>query len=293
MEQEGWLWKTLNLSSLCFLIHKHLQLLLHHQLLQHYHRLLKVLVFKKQDISDAGFFLFLIYSLSFRCTLNFVFLFFVFCFLFFFSIDHMCSVSCLGYVPNFFWLFLSGAEIGRFVAMLRNPSSILKTCAAFALLQVTEAAWHILYSKLNSTLDYHLVSDMIVFLEFWSFGCSLRSLVEDMPCTMLASCRMPEQQEFFVVQPQRPLPHSKRKSSPGLFFAISSITRLSIPCRSNSSVVYNPLSQVILDLCGVSHVHNCSTCHKNTAGWTWCKWSKQTINWQVLLIFSLLLELLS
>lgn len=29
----------------------------------------------------------------------------------------------------------SGAEIGRFVAMLRNPSSILKSCAAFALLQ--------------------------------------------------------------------------------------------------------------------------------------------------------------
>uniref|UniRef100_A0A7N2LG29 Uncharacterized protein n=1 Tax=Quercus lobata TaxID=97700 RepID=A0A7N2LG29_QUELO len=28
----------------------------------------------------------------------------------------------------------SGAEIGRFVAMLRNPSSILKACAAFALL---------------------------------------------------------------------------------------------------------------------------------------------------------------
>ncbi|XP_052116137.1 protein ARABIDILLO 1 [Arachis duranensis] len=31
----------------------------------------------------------------------------------------------------------SGAEIGRFVTMLRNPSSILKTCAAFALLQFT------------------------------------------------------------------------------------------------------------------------------------------------------------
>ncbi|KAI5598346.1 hypothetical protein BDE02_02G125800 [Populus trichocarpa] len=31
----------------------------------------------------------------------------------------------------------SGAEIGRFVAMLRNPSSILKACAAFALLQFT------------------------------------------------------------------------------------------------------------------------------------------------------------
>ncbi|XP_059633863.1 protein ARABIDILLO 1-like [Cornus florida] len=31
----------------------------------------------------------------------------------------------------------SGAEIGRFISMLRNPSSILKTCAAFALLQFT------------------------------------------------------------------------------------------------------------------------------------------------------------
>ncbi|GJN20125.1 hypothetical protein PR202_gb07460 [Eleusine coracana subsp. coracana] len=31
----------------------------------------------------------------------------------------------------------SGAEIGRFVAMLRNPSSILRACAAFALLQCT------------------------------------------------------------------------------------------------------------------------------------------------------------
>ncbi|GAB4844292.1 Protein ARABIDILLO 1 [Ancistrocladus abbreviatus] len=31
----------------------------------------------------------------------------------------------------------SGSEIGRFVAMLRNPSSILKACAAFALLQFT------------------------------------------------------------------------------------------------------------------------------------------------------------
>lgn len=30
----------------------------------------------------------------------------------------------------------SGSEIGRFVSMLRNPSSILKSCAAFALFQV-------------------------------------------------------------------------------------------------------------------------------------------------------------
>jgi len=41
---------------------------------------------------------------------------------FFFSLSSFCG--------------LSGAEIGRFVAMLRNPSSILKACAAFALLQV-------------------------------------------------------------------------------------------------------------------------------------------------------------
>ncbi|KAK2650788.1 hypothetical protein Ddye_018277 [Dipteronia dyeriana] len=31
----------------------------------------------------------------------------------------------------------SGAEIGRFITMLRNPISVLKTCAAFALLQFT------------------------------------------------------------------------------------------------------------------------------------------------------------
>ncbi|KQJ97820.1 protein ARABIDILLO 1 [Brachypodium distachyon] len=31
----------------------------------------------------------------------------------------------------------SGAEIGRFVAMLRNPTSVLRACAAFALLQFT------------------------------------------------------------------------------------------------------------------------------------------------------------
>jgi len=41
---------------------------------------------------------------------------------FFFSLSSFCGLSV--------------AEIGRFVAMLRNPSSILKACAAFALLQV-------------------------------------------------------------------------------------------------------------------------------------------------------------
>jgi hypothetical protein len=32
--------------------------------------------------------------------------------------------------------FASRSEIGRFVSMLRNPSPILRACAAFALLQV-------------------------------------------------------------------------------------------------------------------------------------------------------------
>lgn len=36
----------------------------------------------------------------------------------------------------FFVNILSGAEIGRFVSMLRNQSPVLKACAAFALLQV-------------------------------------------------------------------------------------------------------------------------------------------------------------
>ncbi|KAL0007567.1 hypothetical protein SO802_009069 [Lithocarpus litseifolius] len=40
----------------------------------------------------------------------------------------------------------SGAEIGRFVALLRNPSSILKACAAFALLQFTiPGGWHAMH----------------------------------------------------------------------------------------------------------------------------------------------------
>ncbi|KAG8653723.1 protein ARABIDILLO 1 isoform X2 [Manihot esculenta] len=40
-------------------------------------------------------------------------------------------------IPEAGHLRCSGAEIGRFVTMLRNPSSTLKTCAAFALLQFT------------------------------------------------------------------------------------------------------------------------------------------------------------
>ncbi|KAM7261071.1 hypothetical protein ACFE04_026546 [Oxalis oulophora] len=35
------------------------------------------------------------------------------------------------------WMLTRGAEIGRFITMLRNPSSTLKSCAAFALLQFT------------------------------------------------------------------------------------------------------------------------------------------------------------
>lgn len=38
---------------------------------------------------------------------------------------------------SYFFITVSGAEIGRFVAMLRNPSPTLKACAAFALLQAS------------------------------------------------------------------------------------------------------------------------------------------------------------
>lgn len=49
--------------------------------------------------------------------------------------------NCLNIFLVFYFLhfiFLSGAEIGRFIVMLRNPSSVLKACAAFALLQVDD-----------------------------------------------------------------------------------------------------------------------------------------------------------
>lgn len=39
-------------------------------------------------------------------------------------------------IPEAGHLRCSGSEIGRFVTMLRNPSPILKACAAFALVQV-------------------------------------------------------------------------------------------------------------------------------------------------------------
>lgn len=39
-------------------------------------------------------------------------------------------------IPEAGHLRCSGSEIGRFVTMLRNPDSVLRACAAFALLQV-------------------------------------------------------------------------------------------------------------------------------------------------------------
>jgi hypothetical protein len=47
----------------------------------------------------------------------------------------LAQVTELARIPEAGHLRCSGAEIGRFVTMLRNPSSILKACAAFALLQ--------------------------------------------------------------------------------------------------------------------------------------------------------------
>lgn len=44
--------------------------------------------------------------------------------------------SYLPWFVLFFNLLSSAAEIGRYIAMLRNPSSVLRACAAFALLQV-------------------------------------------------------------------------------------------------------------------------------------------------------------
>ncbi|ESQ44043.1 hypothetical protein EUTSA_v10005776mg [Eutrema salsugineum] len=49
----------------------------------------------------------------------------------------LAPVSEKARIPEAGHLRCSGSEIGRFVTMLRNPSSILKACAAFALLQFT------------------------------------------------------------------------------------------------------------------------------------------------------------
>lgn len=56
--------------------------------------------------------------------------------------------------------FVSGAEIGRFVAMLRNSSSILKACAAFALLQVKRDATPIYSSMLDTFVSFILETSM-------------------------------------------------------------------------------------------------------------------------------------
>lgn len=49
----------------------------------------------------------------------------------------LSQVTEVSRIPEAGHLRCSGAEIGRFVTMLRNPYSVLKTCAAFALLQFT------------------------------------------------------------------------------------------------------------------------------------------------------------
>ncbi|CAN6294265.1 unnamed protein product [Urochloa humidicola] len=49
----------------------------------------------------------------------------------------LSQVAELVFIHEAGHLRCSGAEIGRFVAMLRNPSPILRACAAFALLQFT------------------------------------------------------------------------------------------------------------------------------------------------------------
>lgn len=49
----------------------------------------------------------------------------------------LAQVTEAARIPEAGHLRCSGAEIGRFVTMLRHPSSVLKSCAAFALLQFT------------------------------------------------------------------------------------------------------------------------------------------------------------
>ncbi|KAL5728429.1 Protein ARABIDILLO 1 [Ranunculus cassubicifolius] len=49
----------------------------------------------------------------------------------------LAQVTEAARIPEAGHLRCSGAEIGRFVTMLRHPSSVLKACAAFALLQFT------------------------------------------------------------------------------------------------------------------------------------------------------------
>lgn len=61
-------------------------------------------------------------------------------------------IACL------FFMIVSGAEIGRFVAMMRNPSLILKTCVAFDLLQVKEISICLL------NFDMHIQDHMILLV---------------------------------------------------------------------------------------------------------------------------------
>ena len=58
---------------------------------------------------------------------------------------------------------VSGAEIGRFVAMLRNSSSILKACAAFALLQVKRDATPVYSSMLHTFVSFILKKGLCFF----------------------------------------------------------------------------------------------------------------------------------
>lgn len=52
-----------------------------------------------------------------------------------------------------FSFYSSGAEIGRFVSMLRNPYSILKACAAFALLQVDDYSLPLMFLGTRGKTD--------------------------------------------------------------------------------------------------------------------------------------------
>lgn len=68
----------------------------------------------------------------------------------------------------------SGAEIGRFVTMLRNSSSILKACAAFALLQVgdflcgTDILLISVFSTWTGNLTDLVFSYVVVHNPWWS-----------------------------------------------------------------------------------------------------------------------------
>ena len=75
---------------------------------------------------------------------------------FFFSLSSFCG--------------LSGAEIGRFVAMLRNPSSILKACAAFALLQVIFLA-ETLKNASSNLFEFIIIYIFLLNIIVWVSSC--------------------------------------------------------------------------------------------------------------------------